>query len=221
MTLEQLRSLVLSWCDDPQGTYFTQPVLDLRINLALQELQKRLISANKEYYAACLKTNTVIGQQVYALPSDFMQVIRLEWYIPGQTQSTLSTMIYPITPNQRDLVGTVQAQFPQLYSFAKNNIILWPIPQTVVELHLEYSYLVAPMVSASDEPDAPEYFHQYIAVLASRDCLIQDGRPLGPIQQKLVDYETLLKQIADQRNMDTPRMVVQTQATGFDGGWNW
>lgn len=221
MTLAQLRSLTLAWLDDPNGTYFTQPVLDLRLNLALQELQKRLISANKEYYLECVKTDTVIGQQAYSLPDDFMQVIRLEWYLPGQTTTTQSNMILPITPNQRDLVGSVQAQYPQFYSMAKNNIILWPIPQTAVEVHLEYSYQVASMVVAGDIPDAPAYFHEYIAVLATRDCLIQDGRPLGPMEQKLQAYELLLKQIADQRQADAPRMIVATGANGYGSGGNW
>ncbi len=222
MTLSQLRSLTLAYLDDPSGTYFTQPVLDLRLNLAAQETQKRLLSANKEYYLKCLKTDTVIGQQAYALPDDFIRVLRLEWYIPGQTTTTLSTMIAPMTPNQRDLIGTAQSQYPQFYSFAKNNIILWPIPQTVVELHLEYSYLIAPMVNTSDEPDVPEQFQEYIAILVARDGLIQDGRPLGSLQVKLDAYEVLFKQIADQRNMDAPRYVTATQGSGgFEGGWNW
>lgn len=220
MTLGQIRSLVLAWTDDPNGTYFTQPVLDLRINLALKEMQKRLLSANKEYYLSCVKTDTVANQQVYALPSDFMRIIRLEWYLSGQVSSTQGNQIMPITPNQRDLVNSVQAQTPQYYSMAKNTIWLWPVPTTVIEVHLEYSYLVSSMVNAGDEPDAPEQFHEYIAVIAARDCLIQDGRPLGPMQQKLVDYETLLKQIADQRQVDTTRMVVTTGFNQADGG-NW
>lgn len=221
MDLSDLRALTLQTLDDPAGTYFTQPVLDLRLNLAAKETQKRLLSANKEYYLKCLKTDTVIGQQAYSLPDDFIRMLRLEWYLPGQVSSTQSTMIYPITPNQRDLVGSVQSQYPQLYSFAKNNIILWPIPQTVVEMHIEYSYLIADMVNASDVPDVPDQFQEYISILVARDGLIQDGRPLGPLQTKLDAYEVLFKQIADQRNMDVPRMVVQTQATGFEGGFNW
>ncbi len=218
MTLAQLRSLCLDWLDDASGTYFTQPVLDLRINLGLQELQKRLLSANKEYYLKCLQTDTVANQQAYALPDDFIRVIRLEWYNPGTSQTSLSNWIAPMTPNQKDLVGYITGS-PAFYTFAKNNIMLWPLPDTVYEVHLEYSYRVAPMVLTTDEPDAPEEFHEYIAVLATRDCLIKDGRPLTPIDSKLKYYEELLKQIADQRAVDSPRMVVQTGGNGFTGDW--
>lgn len=220
MTLSQLRTLCLDWLDDPQGTYFTQTVLDLRINLALGELQKRLISANKEYYLECVKTNTVTGQQAYALPDDFLQVIRLEWYIPNTSTTNISNWIAPMTPNQRNLVG-VQNGSPQFYTLAKNNVLLWPIPDQVYEVHLEYSYRVAFMTAAGDEPDAPDQFHEYIAVLATRDCLIKDGRPLAPIEQKLGHYEMLLKQIADQRQADAPRMVVSTRYGDDFGGGTW
>lgn len=188
----------------------------MRLNLAQKELQKRLISANKEYYLKCVKTDTVANQQAYSLPDDFMQVIRLEWYLSGTAGTNASNQILPMTPNQRDLVESVQAQYPQFYSMAKNNLMLWPIPTTSVEVHLEYSYLVTDMSLDADEPDAPEYFHEYVAILATRDCLIKDGRPLAPIDSKLQYYETLLKQIAEQRQADEPRAVV---ATGNDLGW--
>lgn len=220
MTLAQLRTLCLDWLDDPNGGYFTQSVLDLRLNLALKELQKRLISANKEYYVECVKTNTVANQQAYALPDDFMQVIRLEWYQSASLVGTVpGTAIMPITPNQRDLVGSVQAQYPQFYSLSKNNILFWPIPTQIIEVHLEYSYEVASMVNSSDEPDAPSFFHEYIAILATRDCLIKDGRPLDPIERKLGYYDEQLKQIAEQRLADQPRMTVQTGQYNSQFGW--
>jgi hypothetical protein len=215
LTLLQLRTLCLDWLDDSAGTYFTASVLNLRLNLAQQELQKRLISANKEYYLKCVKTSTVAAQQPYALPTDFYQVVRLEWYETGTALTTMSNKIQPMTPNQRDLMGAVTAD-PEYFSFAKNNLMLWPIPNRIVEMHLEYSYLVTDMSADGDEPDAPEQFHEYIAVLATRDCLIKDGRPLQPIESKMAHYEELLKQIAVQRDASAPRMIIQS---GSEYGW--
>ncbi len=222
MVLSQLRSLVLDYCDDPQGSYFTSTIVNLRLNLAMWELQKRLISANKEYYTICVKTSTVAGQQNYALPTNFYQIVRLEWYNTGTSATSLSNKILPMTPNQRDLLVTVTGD-PQYYSLAKGptagalpNIVLWPIPDRIVEMHLEYNYLIDFMINDGDTPDVPAQFVEYLPVLATRDCLIKDGRPLAPIETKLQDYQELLKQIAVQRQADVPRMVVQT-----GGEWNW
>lgn len=216
MTLAQLRTWCLDILDDPSGTYFTQTNLNLRLNLALQELQKRLISANKEWFLSCVKTNTVVGQQAYALPTDFLEIIRLEWYEVGTVGTAMSNKIEAMTPNQRDLMGSAQGD-PAYYSMAKFNIMLWPIPTRVVEVHLEYVPLISQMVNDSDVPDVQSNFHEYIAVLATRDCLLKDGRPIAPIQAKLDQYETLMKQLMVQRQADSPRMVVQTQ--GND--WTW
>lgn len=204
-----MRTLTLDWLDDANASYFTTSTVNLRLNLAMWELQKRLISANKEYFLSCVKTSTVANQQAYALPSDFMQVVRLEWYESGTSLTSLSRKIVPMTPNQRDLLVNVTGD-PQYYSFSKNNIMIWPIPDRIVEVHLEYNYQTAFMSSDSDIPDMALQYHEYIPILATRDCLIKDGRPIAPIETKLQEYETLLKQIAVQRQADAPRMVVQT-----------
>lgn len=221
MTLGDLKTLVYDYVDDPARGYFTESVVTLRLNLALWELQKRMISANKEYYTVCRKTDTVAGQQEYVLPTDFYQLVRLEWYNTGTSATALSNPILPMTPNQRDLLVSKNGD-PQYYTLSKyptNKTYLlniWPIPDRIVEMHLEFNYLAAFMSGDADEPDVPDQFAEYIAVLATRDCLIKDGRPLAPIESKLAHYEELLKQIAVQRQADAPRMVVES---GMDRSW--
>lgn len=210
MTLLQMKNYCWDLLDDPNGSYFTASSLTLRLNLGQIELQKRLISANKELFADCVKTNTVVAQQAYSMPTDFLQLIRLEYYQAGQSATTLSTPILPMTPNQRDLMGSVTAA-PQCYTTAKNNFMLWPIPDAIYELHCEYNAQVANMSADGDVPDMDDIWHEYIAILATRDCLIKDGRPLQPIDSKLQYYETLLKQVAVERQADRPRMVVITE----------
>lgn len=217
MTLSQMRTLVWDYVDDPDGTYFLASIVNLRLNLAMIELQKRLISANKEYFLECVKTDTVVDQQAYALPSDFLQLVRLEWYEVGTSLTSLSNKIQQITPNQRDLVWSVTGD-PQFYSMSKNNLVIWPIPSRIVEMHLEYNYQVAALSADGDIPDMDDIYHEYIVVLATRDCLIKDGRSIAPIEEKLKDYEKLLKEVAVQRQADSPRMVTVTRGWQ-DGGW--
>lgn len=215
MTLLQMRTLVWDTLDDPNGSYFTQSIVNLRLNLAMWELQKRLISANQEFFLSCVKTNTVVNQQAYALPTDFIQTVRLEWYEQGTSLTSLPRKIEFMTPNQRDLILNVTGD-PQYWTFSKNNILLWPIPSRIVEVHLEYNYQTAFMSADADVPDMPLQYHEYIPILATRDGLIRDGRPIAPIETKLKEFEELLKQIAVQRRADSPRMVTQTT-----GEWSW
>lgn len=211
MTFLELQTLTSDILDDVQNGYFTLPVLKQRLNLSLKELQKRLISANNEYYSYCVKTNTVVNQSAYAVPTDFVQIIRLAMITQGTGTTAQEMKIDSITPNQRDLITETSGD-PKFYYFQKDNLILCPVPNRIVEIHLEYSYLVPDMVGDSDTPDAPVHFHPYIAYLTARDCMVKDFRSIASIEKQLTDYETLLKQIAVQRQNDGAKMVVQTNS---------
>ena len=211
MMLSDLQTLTLDILDDPSAGYFTLPILNQRLNLNLRELQKRLISANEQYYTICVTTNTVVNQAAYALPSDFLQIIRLDYITQGTGVTAQTQKIQFITPNQIDLLSDTTGQ-PAFYYMQRNNLILAPVPDNIYTLHLEYSYYVADMVNSTDIPDAPQQFHPYIAYLTARDCMVKDGRPLQAIETQLSQYEMLLKQIAVQREADGARMVVSTES---------
>lgn len=210
MTFLELQNYVGRNVDDKSFGYFTLADVKARLNLAQRECQKRLISANHAYYTTCVKTSTVVNQKAYALPSDFLQIIRLERVISGTGDLQRCEKISEITPNQRNATVSVSGD-PAYYYFQKNHLVFVPTPNRVQEIHLEYSYQIVDMVNDADVPDAPEEFHEYIGVLATRDCLFQDERSIQTIQTKLNDYETLFKQIAEQRAADDTRMVVMTE----------
>lgn len=214
MTFADLQVYSSDLLDDVNNSYFTLPVLKLRLNRGLKELQKRLISANQSWYSYCVKTSTVVDQANYALPDDFVEILRLERLMQGSGATGRYQQIMPITTNQRDLTPDISGD-PFWYYIAQNEIVLKPTPNRVVELHLEYAYLVPDMVNQADVPDCPDQYSEYIAILATRDCLIKDGRPLAPIQSKLDQYEILLKQAAVQRKADAPRMIVKTDSDGW------
>ena len=203
--------------DDKTYSYFTETDIVARLNLAQKECQKRLLLANRDWYSVCVTTSTVANQKTYALPSDFSEVISLERVIQGSGDLATVQKLGAITPNQK--YGAVDASgAPQVYYMQKNSIVLVPTPNAIYEMHLQYSYLVADMVLNTDEPDVPEQFHEYIGVLATRDCLFQDERSIAPIQYKLDHYETLFKQMNEQRQVDSAQMIVSVDDIGL-GGW--
>lgn len=205
-----MQILASDYLDDVNNTYFTIPQLNLRLNLALRELQKRLILAAGQYYVICVNTSTVQGQRAYALPTDFLNITRLDYIQSGSGATAVEQKIYAMTPNQRDLVTQISGP-PSFYWFQNNNLMLDPVPDNTYPLHLEYTRLVRWMDGPGAVPDAPEQFQEYIVLMAVRDFMVKDMRPLGNIETKLKEYEELLKQMAQQRRDDGPRMIVSTQ----------
>jgi hypothetical protein len=162
MTRSELRTLVLDWVDDPSAGYFTTSILNMRLNLAMRELQKNLISANKEYYTQCVKTTTVVNQAAYALPSDFMQVIRLEIVLSGTGDNADTQTIDFMTPNQVDLFDSTTGN-PMFYYFNKNDILLKPVPSSALELRLTYSSIAMSRTRLSSFMSTSQFFAREIA----------------------------------------------------------
>lgn len=206
-----MQVLASDYLDDQFNTYFTLPILKQRLNLSAKELQKRLLLAAKQWYATCVTTPTVQYQGPYALPSDLLEIIRLDYITNGTGSTAAEQKILPMTPNQRDLVATTSGA-PAYYYLQNNNLILYPVPDTIYQMRLEYTYYVADMVNDSDVLDAPPQFHEYVVLMTVRDCMVKDMRPLGNIETKLQEYELLLKQFAVERQIDSARMIVSTDA---------
>lgn len=210
MTRLELQTLVLQWLNDPAGgffdpTTFVQPAL----NRALKELQKQLIMSGDLYYVVSPPSQalTVQNQQDYVLPTDCLKLHRLTIDIDTATPMPNFQEINPMTLNQCSQFGNGVGT-PLAYYITKNKISLFPIPDTSDKiLRLWYSYQVADMTSDSSTPDAPEIYHEYIAVLAVMDAKIKDETVEANIKEKQERYQQLMKQMADGRQYQSARMI--------------
>jgi len=218
----ELRNLVLYWLDDLNAGYFTEPQVNVWLNNAQQEVQKRLIKAGQNYYLKCVQTQLVINQNKYALPEDFKKVNRIEYVVQGTTfPNEIVYQVLPITTNQKDLAlqGTGT---PQFYSLRKDSIIIYPTPSVTGTLRLFYSYAITDMLTDVDVPDVPRQYQQLISLLACQDGFLKDGRTNDLLQKKLQEYESMFDTDANERQVDTVRAVVMTgdgYNNGYYGGW--
>lgn len=214
MNRGEIRALASYWLDDVNNGYFSTTELDIYINQAQREVQKLLLNSAQDYYTKCARTSTVINQARYALPSDFLKLLRLSYVTSGTGANESFQRIYPITRNEQDIAKYQTTGDPYNYFYFKNTIRLVPIPDRVVTLELEYAYRVADMSADGSEPDVPEDYHELLAIFAARDGFLKDGRDMAPIERKLKYYEELMKENAQQRSQDSPRYIVATGA-GF------
>lgn len=219
MNLGQLKTLVSVWLDDVNFGYFTEPQITVWLNNAQRECQKLLLQAGQNYYTKEVVTSTVVNQQDYILPTDFFDLNRVAVISAGTGPTATQYPLVYITLNQRDLV-TNQAGYPQYYTLVRNRMSLFPVPNQAQSLLLTYSYLVEDMTLDSDVPDVPPEYHEFLAVLATIDGFIRDGRDMSPMMAKRAYYENMLKQAAQERNLDSPRTIVVTGDYGY-GSYYW
>lgn len=215
MTRAQIRTLAWTWLDDVNGGYFTEAQMNVWINNAQREVQKRLIQAGENWYVTRATTPTITNQYDYALPSDFLKVHRFEIILSGTSPNEETSLIEPITINQVDLFPQ-GAGTPAGYYIKQDRFTLVPPPDSVKTLRLWYSYLVADLTVDGEEPDVPSQYQEYIAVLVTLDGLFRDGRDPGPFLEKKRYFEELMKEDSENRNVDQPRGIVVTNSDGFE-----
>lgn len=205
-----------SWLDDVNGGYFTDAQCNTWLNLAQRRVQMLLLQAGENFYEKTVETLTVSSQADYVLPSDFFILHRLEIVASGSGTNESRQPIYPITINQQDFVS-ISLGSPTNYYLKKDRFTLSPTPDTANKtLRLYYSYLVADMTGDSDEPDAPEQYHELVAIYACEDGFIKDDRTMNNLMVKKEKYEALIKQAAENRTQDRSRQVVVVE--DYDGG---
>jgi len=209
MTLNDLMNLTAYWLDDVNFGYFTTTQVQAWLNNAQRETQKILLQARQNFYVTPVQTTLVDGQPDYVLPSDFMTLHRAELIISGVPPNENSSPLAPITLNQQDLVPS-KTGTPQFYFFKKNRIKLCPAPDTAYTFRIHYSYAVTDMTLATDQPDIPSPYHEFLAVLATIDGLLKDGRDVSRFIAKRQYYQELMQQETTDRSEDSPRSVVTT-----------
>lgn len=217
MTLADLQTLTLSWLDDVNAGYFTLPQLNVFINNAQKEVQKRLIKAGQNYYVRFFQTNLVINQRDYVLPMDFKKIHRLEIVMSGVAPNEALSVVGPMTLNQQDLImggnGT-----PAFYFIKKGRLVVKPAPDTALVMRMYYTPQLTDLVNLVDTPDVPEDYHELIALLAAQDGFLKDGRSSELLVKKLAEYERDLDNDANERQQDLPRSIVDTgneNSSGF------
>lgn len=215
MNFLDLQNLVAYWLDDLAFGYFTTTQVKRWLNNAQFECWKKLTMASENYHLKCLQTTLVANQPDYALPDDFAKVSRLEIVTNAGLSSEVVDPILPITLNQQDLL-LQQPAYPRGYYLKKNCLILVPKPDFAYTIRLFEVYRPGEMSNDNELPGCPPEFAEYIALLAARDGRLKDDRDISAIETKIKEYESLFDRMAEERNIDVPRMIISTDEGGGD-----
>ncbi len=222
MNRAQLRQLVWYWLDDDQpgaeGGYYTETQVNVWLNNALIECQKKLLDCGEYWYLKCATTNLVQNESCYALPSDFLKLNLLQIRVQGtQSPGEVWQTLWSATLSEASAFNFGNGQ-PCVVTIGKDCLILRQVPDTNYKIKIEYSYKVAPMDDDLNVPDVPLQYHEYIALLAARDGYAKDNsEPSSEFKEKMSDYKEMMTKDQIQRNRAQPRRVRRVNGDGWGG----
>jgi len=143
-----------SLADDTKTVTLTS--VKRNLNRGYQKVVNRVASLNQDYYLRLAKADLVADQSVYASPSDFKSLVRLELVYDGETR-VKSRRISRQTIND----PTVQiSEGSPLHSIISNGFEIYPTPTGTYAsgnkgLWLWYIESVANMAEDDDVPNVP------------------------------------------------------------------
>lgn len=206
MTFLDLQNLVALWVDDTNFGRHTQASVQTYLNNALYEVQRKLIKAHDNYYFRDSYTSIVYNQVDYLVPDDYLALHDIWLVIDGTAPNESTLPLELIAPSIRHQFNPSSGT-PTAFWIKNDKIMLVPPPSTVYTLHILYSYLVDQMVNPTDEPDVPNSFHEYIAIIATYNCFLRDDKVPTLVKEKRKDFEELLD-ATSKRNISRPRYVI-------------
>ncbi len=218
MTKQNIVDFFLQLVDDTGGLYFNTTFTDMVINLAQEEVQKNLIMSGDLYYVKLVTAQTVAGQQDYIWPTDLLKLNKLEIVTSGLVPNQIIQPITPVTLNQISAFSQTLGT-PANYVLKQDRFMLYPIPDTTNQtLNLYYSYKIAALTSPSQVPDIPEQYHKVISAYMGRMGKAKDDADPASINLIIGAFESEMLQLAEDRQYQQPRMVIETDtynSTGF------
>jgi hypothetical protein len=218
MTKAQIRAMTLQLLDDPLGGYFDSAFMDNALNRAQEEVQKNLLMASQLYWQKTVVTTTVVNQQDYVLPTDYLLADRLELVTGGTSPNEILQVIMPTTLNQINNFGQLSG-VPTQYVILKDRFMLYPIPNPGAQtLRLYYEYKIADLTSDSQTPDIPEIYQKVIAAYAARMGKVKDDSSMENVNLLIAPFENEMRELAEQRQHQRPRHVIETDSAN---GWWW
>lgn len=211
MTRAELRSLLTQWIDDPAMGYFTEASLNVFLDNAHRECQKKLMQAFENRFVVCAETTTVADQADYVLPDNFVVMNSLVLYLGAN--NTNPRELIPIPMSERFKYSS-ESGTPEVFYLRNRRIVLVQKPDSAKTLEMLYTYVVSDFANDAATPDANigEEYHEYIALIAARDCFLKDDRVPDNLERKLKYYEELMVQTAESRTLNRSRRIVRRNA---------
>lgn len=215
MMLSDLITLCRDYIDEPIPQNWSNAQLTRWINRRQQMIATEIIHVYEDYFevqsalnGSSAQPGTIIGQELYPLPDDFLYFKRVERSDSGQ-------MLPAIDINEKITLGTTLV--PQAisgvvlsYYVMGGYIGFTPTPQAVIPILMTYVQRLSNLVNSSDISNIPAEHHHLMAIGASIDAFINDESDTTALQNEWNDGIDRIKRTLRNRQIQQPRHIRQT-----------
>lgn len=223
MDLAALRASSRSKADEESTGFLTNEALDRFINEGNRFLYNKVVAACEEYFETEGTTVSVTsGTHKYALQATAQKVVGMEWRPSTSTSENDWKPMQRVERKNRNRNASTGAA-PYLYEgygqfgyfTNKDYIYVVPVPTSGFSMRPWIIPRAEGLVDTTDEPDAPEEFHELIADFAALRILGKSGEDIYKEMKDMFNLQlvTFLETIGH-RDHEAPTMVI-TDPPGY------
>ena len=224
-TLLQMRTSARQRAAMENSQFVTDPEVDEYLNYGLEQLYDKLIAARgQNYYRSIQTVTTVANQSLYALASDFYQLISGDWQVSTGGGNPLMISLRPYNEAERNRYRWYPGWYynrPVYYQLQGNNISFIPMPAGVNTVFLNYVPAFIRLVNNGDTFDGVSGWEEWAIWSAVVDMLSKEESDVSVPMAKMAAREMRITGLAPDRDAgDAPRVQeIDDNGDGW-GGWD-
>lgn len=217
------RAQLLADMDSPSSasTFVSTTAWNYWINACAQDLYDRLTQADPERYFSQTNITTVAGTILYALPSDFYRLLRVDCVYGSGTPPLFYTLrkYNLLEADAYQLPVYVNVAGPSYrYRLQGNNIALTPSPQTSVTLRLSYVPVMTQLVNDTDTLDGVNGWEEHVVLSVALRALQKEGTTdVQWIVAEREKWEEKIKALEVERDSSFPETTTDVTRSPWPG----
>ena len=182
MNRGEVRTMARSFLNEAADGFWLDTELDTFIQTASDQLNQTIQDVKRSYMTVSSTFPTVANTRAYAVPSDFVSMVRLEHYVPSDVSDVekIDEIAFPRIEAQGEWPVNDTGK-PWRYFIRGEQIEFIPIPDKAYDLRIYYNNKKTVFSADADIPAAPPGFHDMIAVytaILAKEKNEQDPRSL-------------------------------------------
>jgi hypothetical protein len=212
MTLADMITATRDWIDEPTPQNFTDALITRFLNDAQQIVAAEIVHEYEDYFEIQADLNpsntppgTVVGQELYVLPTDFLKFKRIERSDTGETLPALDLNekvsigggLVPLT------IGGVSLS----YYVTGNNVGFTPTPTAAIPIRMTYIQRLTDLAVSTDISPIPSEHHHLLPIWAAIGCFVKDESDITNFQTLWQEGLDRIRRTLRQRQIQQPKKV--------------
>lgn len=183
MQLSEIKTLARAKADEPDTTGFVpESELESFVNQGYRHVYLKIVQRFEDYFITNSTISTVSGTASYALPTDFLKIIKVEARSASSTSDNdyirvdrlnIGNDYADVRAPLRNYLGPVFG-----YYLAGNNMVVRPVPDSSLTIRVWYVPSPTALSAATDVPVIPVVYHELIADYAALEIIRKSGEPI-------------------------------------------